>query len=420
MRKPFLLTLNGLVASGFLFFLFFLSPACMRDSCAADGNSCIACHSDMWQDMQASVHTKHGISCDKCHGGDPTKDDMAAAKAAGTGYVGVPDKKQIAQICSSCHSDVEAMNFYGLPTDQLARYKTSVHGKKLLIEGDTHVAVCSDCHDNHNILPISDPQSTVYPANIPKTCSQCHAKEKLMASYKIPPDVYRIYQGSVHGKALLEKKDLSAPHCASCHGSHGAVPPGVKEIATTCGKCHVNEKKYFLESVHAEAQKQGKFSECVSCHGNHGVQPPTPALYEEACVKCHDSGSPAFRQGLQIAEAVRKTDEQFKAAEAIVKQASIEGLFVEDETAALENVKTDVISIAPMQHTLSLKRISEIRDKVVSETQTIKQSIQQKRENLRRRKWALVPIWIFIFIMVLAFWAKYKELEQKRKNGHEH
>src|SRR3989338_1304091 len=131
---------------------------------AEESNSCLVCHSDMWEEMQSSVHTSHGIRCEKCHGGDPTKDDMEAAKAPGTGYVGVPDKKQIAQICGSCHSDVEAMNFYGLPTDQLARYKTSVHGKKLLMEGDTHVAVCSECHDYHNVIPISDPQSAVYPA----------------------------------------------------------------------------------------------------------------------------------------------------------------------------------------------------------------------------------------------------------------
>src|SRR3989338_1574689 len=192
------------------------------------------------------------------------------------------------------------MNFYGTRTDQLARYKTSHHGKKLS-QGDDHVAVCSDCHGYHDVVKVSDPSSPVYPLNVPETCNACHGKSKLMDAAHLPSDILEIYKSSVHGKALFEKKDISVANCASCHGSHGAMPPGVKDVATTCGKCHVNEKKYFLESVHAEAQKQGKFSECVSCHGNHGVQPPTPALYEEACVKCHDSGSSAFRQGRQIA-----------------------------------------------------------------------------------------------------------------------
>ena len=32
---------------------------------------------------------------------------------------------------------------------------------------------------------------------------------------------------SVHGKALLEKGDLSAPTCNNCHGNHGAAPPQI-------------------------------------------------------------------------------------------------------------------------------------------------------------------------------------------------
>ena len=137
-------------------------------------------------------------------------------------------------------------------------------------------------------------------------------------------------------------------------------------------------------------------------------------------MKCHAEGSPEFKQGQTIADAMQKAGTGLEEAEAIVKQASVEGLFVEEEAASLEKAKTDVISMAPLQHTLSEKRILALHDQVASEVQAIKQNIQEKRENLKRRKLMLIPIWIFVFIMVLAFLAKYKELERKKKDDDGH
>ena len=380
-------------------------------------SSCVECHSDIADETKGSIHSQQAISCHHCHGGDPTKEDQDLAMSPEAGYIGVPDKRQIAERCGACHADVETMNFYGIRTDQLARYKTSHHGKKLLLEGDTRVAVCSDCHGYHTVLPVGDPASPVYPLNLPKTCNKCHGNEKLMAGYNLPSDIFKTYESSVHGKALFEKKDLSVANCASCHGSHGAVPPGVKDVATTCGKCHVNERKYFLESVHAKAHAEGKFSECISCHGNHGVQKPTPVLYEEACVKCHEPGSQAAGEGLKIHEALRKANEEFEEAEGLVRQASIEGIFVEDESALLEVAKSDLVSMAPLQHTLSTEKISGLETNVFAKVSEINASIQNKRENLKRRKLMLIPIWIFVFIMSAALLGKYHELRHKKKKG---
>ena len=41
-------------------------------------------------------------------------------------------------------------------------------------EGSTRTAICSSCHGTHDILPASDPRSTINPANLAKTCGQCH------------------------------------------------------------------------------------------------------------------------------------------------------------------------------------------------------------------------------------------------------
>ena len=386
----------------------------------ASESSCVACHSDIWHDVQGSVHGKNGISCQHCHGGDPKQPDKDLAKKPETGYVGIPNKKQTVETCGKCHSDVAFMNFYGTRTDQLAQYKTSMHGKKLLIDGDARVAACTDCHGYHDVVAVTDPNSPVYPLNLPKTCNRCHGNQKLMADHQLPSDIFEKYKNSVHGQALFEKKDISVAQCASCHGSHGAVPPGVKDVSATCGKCHINEKKYFLESVHAQVMSKGKFSECMSCHSNHDVKHPGIFLYQEACLKCHETGSKAFQEGKAIGHLMDESEEKLHTAEALVKQASIEGIFVEEEAASLEEAKTDMIALAPLQHTLSLDKLSEHSKKLIQTTDEISQNIHKKRQFLKWRKFALVPIWIFIIVMASALWAKYKQIkalhdEDKRK-----
>ena len=394
-----------------LFFLvvsFYKSPFLSAQQ-TSEENSCVACHSDQWDEIKGSIHGQQGILCNSCHGGDPTKATKEEAKAPDTGYIGIPDKKQIVEKCGQCHADVEQMNFYGVRTDQLARYKTSVHGKKLLGEGDEKVAVCTDCHGYHDVVSVTDPNSKVYPSNLPKTCGKCHSNVKLMDKYKLPSDILETYKKSVHGKALYEKNDLSVAQCASCHGSHGAMPPGVKEIGDTCGKCHINEKKYFLESVHAQLG-QGKFSECISCHGNHGVQHPSPALYKEACGKCHKPESEEMKIGIALEQVIRGSDETRLSAEALVKQASVEGIFVEEEMAILEEIRTNVLAMAPLQHTLSVPKIAQLHKKVESAAGDISAKIHQKRQNLENRKRILIFLWVFIVIMISALWTKYNQL----------
>lgn len=388
---------------------------------APSDSSCVSCHSDIAPDVQESIHGKQGISCHQCHGGDPTESDKDKAKIPATGYIGVPDKKGIVETCGKCHSNVEFMNFYGIRTDQLEQYKTSMHGKKLLKEGDSRVAACSDCHGYHDVVSVTDSNSPVYPINLPKTCARCHGNHELMAKYKLPSDIFDKYKTSVHGQALFEKKDTSVAQCASCHGSHGAVPPGVKDVSATCGKCHINEKKYFLESVHAKVMEQGKFSECMSCHGNHDVKHPGTFLYKEACLKCHEAGSKGAQAGERISELLTQSEDKLREAETLVKQASIEGIFVEEESASLEEAKTDMIAMAPFQHTLAIEQLSERSNKLLGTVHEIEQKIYNKKQFLKWRKVALIPIWIFILIMVGALWTKYKQIksEHDRKKGKE-
>ena len=392
--------------------LFSISFFILSGTCRAQtppDNSCVQCHSDYFDDMKGSIHSKEGIYCNSCHGGDPVQATQESAHNVEKGYLAVPDKQQIANMCGTCHADVERMNFYGIPTDQLAQYKTSKHGKALFNEGDTHVAVCTDCHSYHDIVSAKDPASPVYPFNIVKTCGHCHSNEKLMHPYNIPSDIPDKYTNSVHGKALFEKQDISVATCVSCHGSHGAVPPQVKNIVAACGQCHINERKYFLESVHAKLAESGQFPECIACHSNHDVAPASLASYETMCSQCHQQGDAGMRQGEKMLSMLSQSEKSVEEAAILVKQAEIEGLFVEEETAGLEEAKTKAISMKPLQHTLSVEKISELNEDVNSGIGRIKNNIQDKREDLARRKIALVFVWIFIFLMVAALWKRYQQ-----------
>ena len=389
--------------------------SCLARADSLEGNSCISCHEDYWGEMKNSIHSQHGVYCNDCHGGDASKSDEAAAKDAAAGFIGVPDKKTLVEMCGSCHADVETMNFYGIRTDQLARYKTSRHGKKLFQEGDDNVAGCSDCHGYHDVLKVGDPASPVYPLNLPKTCNHCHGNEKLMSKYGLPSDVFDKYASSVHGQALFEKGDLSAAHCARCHGSHGAVPPGVKDISTTCGKCHLNEEKYFLDSVHAGIAQKGKFSQCVSCHGHHAITHADPSLYASACQKCHESGGTAMETGDKIAGMLALSVKKLDSAEKMISRAGIEGIYVEEEEGLLEKARTHAVSMAPRQHSLLINEISEIYEKFEEITGDIEKKIRLKKQHLKWRRGALVPIWIFIIIMMTALWKKYKLLKREKE-----
>ncbi|MFQ5770806.1 MAG: cytochrome c3 family protein, partial [bacterium] len=276
---------------------------------ALKDNSCIACHLEMGDElaipvegMKEDVHARQGLSCADCHGGDPKAGfdgDLEAAMDPAKGYNGVPKRMDIPQFCARCHSDPNYMRRFNprVSTDQFDRYKTSVHGR-LLHKGDIKVATCTDCHGVHGIRDAKDARSSVYPLNIPNTCGRCHADSDYMQDYGIPTDQIAAYQGSVHGKAVLEKGDLAAPACNDCHGNHGASPPGAPSIAYICGQCHLNNSELFLKSPHRAAFEELELPECETCHGNHDIQHPTDDMLgvgeNSICLDCHEEDSKGY------------------------------------------------------------------------------------------------------------------------------
>ena len=278
------------------------------------------------------VHARNGFTCVFCHGGDAAQEDQALAHDPKKGFRGRIPPRDVPGLCGKCHADAGLMKQFNpsLRIDQLAEYRSSGHGKKLA-EGDASVAQCASCHGAHGILPVKDSRSTVSSTRIAQTCNHCHGDAALMASHKLPSDIYAKYSKSVHSRAR-EKGDLSAPTCNSCHGNHGAAPPEVGSVANVCGTCHAVFADKFKLSPHWEPFKEMGLPGCVTCHENHEILPPTEAFLSEAetgkCGSCHERGSAGATAALQMRTELTRLSDETRAARDVVRTAAEAGMEV--------------------------------------------------------------------------------------------
>ncbi len=309
-------------------------------------DSCLDCHSGLPEPLGVSqekfsqdIHAQKGLTCAGCHGGDPSSDDPDKAMSRKAGWKGKIDRKQIPQLCGSCHSDPAYMRQFNpsLRTDQLDQYHTSVHGKRLAA-GDTKVAVCTDCHSVHYLRAPSDPRSTVNPVNVANTCARCHADATYMKGYSIPTDQFAKYSTSVHHEALMVRGDLSAPTCTTCHGNHGAAPPGVDRVQNVCSTCHVFQDQMYEKSSHKAAFQAASLPGCVVCHSNHGITHPTDAKLgtgpEANCTQCHTPGDSCDQARAGFLSGLSRLNEAIKDADRVLAVAESSGMEVSEARLA--------------------------------------------------------------------------------------
>lgn len=213
--------------------------------------SCFHCHSNEVNQFQNSVHSTN-ISCTDCHGGETMiNGSLVSTDAMNNNFTGIPSKIELIKICSNCHNrsvelykesihwnrlsngndnaascsdchgshnilsfkDPQSMTYtdkipqlcanchenqtkmqawyYGIATDRFDTYKKSYHYKAVLLGGgkEKSLATCNDCHENHNTRNQTDPNSSIYSANLVNTCEKigCHTGQSA-----------QIYGGKIH------------------------------------------------------------------------------------------------------------------------------------------------------------------------------------------------------------------------------
>lgn len=179
---------------------------------------------DQYQQYLTSVHGQKNqkgdikvatcVSCHGAHGIRPANDTRSPT------YHG-----NIPQTCGKCHSDPAYMKGYGQPTDQLAKYKKSVHGQLLLVKGDDSAPACNNCHGNHGAFPPGVNSNS-------QACGQCHPKNS------------EDFDQGPHREAFA-KQGLS--QCGACHNDHDILTATDDLLGldkgTVCAGCHDEKSK---------------------------------------------------------------------------------------------------------------------------------------------------------------------------------
>ena len=355
------------------------------------------------QGFKDSVHAAAGVTCVSCHKGQAEGKYTTIARGS------------IAATCASCHSDAAYMRKFDpqVRVDQYSQYLTSAHGRSMQ-KGETRVATCSDCHSAHAVVRVRDSRSPVAPLNVAKTCSQCHGDAERMKAFGHDARVFSDWSTSVHANALLKRGDTSAPTCNTCHGSHGATPPGVTEVASVCAQCHVREAQNFSAGPKKAIFDAMGQAECLVCHGNHAIQPPTHAMIGltegTVCATCHDAtGNGAsviktFRDGLENLSSA------MSSAEAVVTRAEHAGMLVDDGHVALQDAREQVVQSRVAIHTFKDEPFAEVSAKGLAAAQRAERAGQDALAELQRRRRGLAIATLFILGFLVTLGLKIRRL----------
>jgi cytochrome b subunit of formate dehydrogenase len=153
--------------------------------------TCSECHVEANLMFGRSVHAaalaanlRHAPTCTDCHGAH-TVTAMSDAGLPAARFRAAQD------LCGRCHGSAEIVAQHGLLPGVVEDFRRSFHGLAGAA-GDRRVATCSSCHGYHEIRASVDRLSSTHPANLGRTCGECH-----------PGAGDRFAQGGIHRSAAI-------------------------------------------------------------------------------------------------------------------------------------------------------------------------------------------------------------------------
>ena len=165
------------------------------------------------------------ISCHTVHGIRAVNDPLSSVYPL-----------NVADTCAKCHANADYMRAFKIPSDQVTKFKTSVHAKALYERQDLSAPTCNDCHGNHGAAPPGI-------ASVANVCGQCHARQA------------DLFQTSAH-KAAFDQQGLA--ECITCHSNHDIATPTDQMIGTEqgalCINCHTNGDKGLVAAAHMRSR----------------------------------------------------------------------------------------------------------------------------------------------------------------------
>ncbi|MCL5991480.1 MAG: hypothetical protein M1419_05200 [Bacteroidetes bacterium] len=257
---------------------------------------CSSCHTQVGDDYMKSYHGQlrnrnnaDAPACVDCHG---------THRVLGKNDEHSPIfPLNIPKLCSRCHQEGKsATRFYkGTEHKVIDNYAESIHGHGLIQSGLVVTATCTDCHTAHKGLPYKNPESSIHPDNIARTCGNCH--------YGIQEE----FNKSIHSPFVSSVDKKKLPVCNDCHTAHTIKRTDLNqfrlEILNTCGKCHKKISETYFDTYHGKVSRLGsaKAAKCSDCHGSHSILPVSnykSSLHRDnivtTCQKCHKNANKGF------------------------------------------------------------------------------------------------------------------------------
>lgn len=240
-----------------------------------------------------SVHAR--MDCVACHG------DIKDNAETGNAHQKDPAQKPARADCISCHQDLwenakkenraKEKARLGVVVENIDAYKKSFHARTNQDDPTRPNASCDDCHSSHSFsVPAKDsPQYAELRLGIPETCGKSCHEESL-----------ETFAESVHGRLVLEKRDVKGAVCSDCHTSHSvgntSAAPFKLAITADCGNCHEENFKSYKSTYHGQINTLGYpyTAKCYDCHGSHGIleiKDPLSKVHPDqrmkTCKECH-------------------------------------------------------------------------------------------------------------------------------------
>lgn len=396
--------------------------------------TCANCHSNpekmkqygstlptnQWEMLQTSVHAKlsvtgkeHIAQCITCHS---VHEIVSVKNPASPVY-----PLNVVKTCTKCHADAAFMRSYNpsMPVDQREKYRASVHGARNA-NGDPKTAECASCHGSHDIRSAKDVKSKVYAVNLPSTCSTCHSNLEYMKEYKIPTDQFEKFSKSVHGVALLQKHDVGAPACNSCHGNHGAAPPGVESVSKVCGTCHAINADLFSSSPHKKAFDERHLPECETCHSNHEIIAATDKLLgvtsEAVCSRCHNENENP--RAYAVARTMRQLLDSLEFLEyrsgALLDEAEQKGMEVTEARFKLRDARQARLQSRTMVHSFNEKKFRDVVEGGLKVGVFVVGEGQHAIDEYYFRRWGLGISTLIISIVAVSLYLTIKRIERRQ------
>ena len=219
---------------------------------------------------------------------------------------------------------------------------------------------------------------------------------------------------------MAERGDLSAPTCATCHGNHGAAPPGVASVENVCGNCHVVFERLFDGSPHKEAFATMGLASCIVCHGNHDITAPTPAMLGVSegavCATCHSEGDTGYKTAAAMREKLDGLRAALASSEAILQTAEQSGMEVSQGQIELSSANESLVKARVQVHAFRLDGVEEAVAEGLKQAQTSydigKEALQER--NFRRKGLAVSLLTIVLTMMGLWLAVRYIESRKSR------